>query len=245
MLAGHKHSQSSKADKQWYATTVSLLTNVFGKFRKSNPALEYLRSQPQSQTITTLIQVLSPLTAELVLDAKKYSHALAPGKHRLVPCVFDLELVGGFSKIMEFAQRREIASAFADSLIFEAFGKSPSAVPTDEEFRFLGTEKYRGIAKYALAQKYFSMADTDAHLFGKEYSKVVSGDAMDFAYIASSRPMTLSIRKWGAWTIEHSLTGRSPSKEEIDSLKAAEDRAYQALDALLQSASERQADEIH
>src|SRR5208282_2228022 len=114
--------------------------------------------------------------------------------------VFDLELVGGFDRIMEFARSREIASAFADALVFEAFGKNPSAVPTEEDYRLYGTEEFRGIAKYALAPRYFP-GDAVAYLFGKEYAKVVSGSASDFAYIASSGPMTINIRKWGAWII--------------------------------------------
>lgn len=237
--------ESKHEGETCYPPAMSFLASFLGKLRNSNPALEYLRSQPQNQTISKLIQVLSPLAAELVSDSKKYSRALGPGKPRLTQCVFDLELVGGFGKIMEFARRREIASAFADAVVFEAFGENPSAVPTEEDFKFFRTEKYRGIKKYALAHKYFPTGDTDADLFGKEYAKIASGNAMDFAYIASSRPMTLSIRKWGAWTIDHSLTGREPTREEVDDLKASEDRAYQALSKLVHAASERQTDTNH
>jgi hypothetical protein len=200
--------------------------------RKSNPALEYLKSQPQNAAITKLIQVLPSLAAELVSDSKRVSRTMAQGKRRLTQCVFDLELVGGFDRIMEFAGSREIASAFADALVFEAFKENPSAVPTEEDYRFFGTERFRGIAKYALAPRYFP-GDAVAYLFGKEYAKVVSGNALDFAYIASSGPMTINIRKWGAWIIDHSLTGRSPSQEEIDALNASVGKANQALNNLV------------
>lgn len=208
------------------------LESFIGKLRKSNPALEYLKSQPQSEAITKLIQILPSLAAELVSDSKKVSRTMAPQKRRLIRCVFDLELVGGFDRIMEFAKSREIASAFADALVFEAFGESPSAIPSEWDFRAFGTERFRGIAKYALAPNYFS-GDAVAHLFGKEYAKIVSGNASDFAYIASSGPMTINIRKWGAWIIDHSLTGRLPYQEEIDALNASVGKANQALNNLV------------
>jgi hypothetical protein len=208
------------------------LESFIGKLRKSNPALEYLKAQPQNEAITKLIQILPSLAAELVADSKKVSRTMAPGKRLLTQCVFDLELVGGLDRIMEFIKSREIASAFADALVFEAFGESPSAIPSEWDFRAFGTERFRGIAKYALAQQYFP-GDSVAHLFGKEYAKVVSGNALDFAYIASSGPMTINIRKWGAWIIDHSLTGRLPSQEEINALNASVGKANQALNNLL------------
>jgi hypothetical protein len=208
------------------------LESFVGKPWKSNPALEYLKAKPQNEAITKLIQVLPSLAAELVADSKKVSRTMAPGKRRLTQCVFDLELVGGFDKIMGFAKDKEVASAFADALVFEAFGRNPSAIPSEWDFRAFGTERFRGIAKYALAQQYFP-GDSVAHLFGKEYAKIVSGNALDFAYIASSGPMTINIRKWGAWIIDHALTGKLPSQEEISALNASVGKANQALNNLV------------
>jgi len=45
--------------------------------------------------------------------------------------------------------------------------------------------------------------------------------------------MTINIRKWGAWIIDHALTGKLPSQEEISALNASVGKANQALNNLV------------
>lgn len=120
----------------------------------------------------------------------------------LSECILDLELLSIFNKTLEYAQDKALASIYVDAIIFEATGKEPGGVPSREEFEFGGTEKYRGIAKYGAAPNYFKVSSPYAWLFGKEYSRIKTGSAMDFAYVAAVRTFVTHILETGALAFE-------------------------------------------
>ena len=98
----------------------------------------------------------------------------------------DLELVSAFSVVEEHAGDPALASCYVDAIVFEATGMEASGPPTDDEYRFEGTHRNRGIAKYEKAKQNFNVADPTAWLFAKEYAVITSGDALDFAYLLLS-----------------------------------------------------------
>jgi len=205
-----------------------------------NQALELIRQKPQSEVTSKLVAVLPSLAKELYLEAKNWAQNLGLNSSLLAECVLDLELVGGFDSVAIFTKDMDLSSLYIDAIVFAATGKDVSGIPDEWEYRSTdirdpGTEKYRGIAKYSLGEKYyFNEGDPDAWLFGKEYSRIVTGSA-DITHIVSVSIATLRIRKHGAWITEHALMGRVPSKEERDAFSAFENQAYKGLGKVIKS----------
>ena len=213
--------------------------SIFSRFRNKNavwnPALEHIRSLPQNSVTTKLITALPSLADALHHEAKKQAETLRSSDALLAECLLDLELVGGFDRIVGFTNDNDLASIYVDAIIFCATNKNPGGIPDEMEFKATGTEQYHGIAKYSLAAKYFKVGDPIAWLFGKEYSKIVTGSPNDLAYVAPVWPLTLTARQKGAWITEYALTGRAPSKEERESFSALLDQSIKNLDQLVNS----------
>jgi hypothetical protein len=175
---------------------------------RANPALDYIKSKPPDFVTETLIAAFPSLSASLFSEAGKLAQGLGLNDHLFVECVLDLELVGGLDKVVEFAGDKALASAYVDAIIFDLTDKNPSAVPSELEFQEGGTERYRGIAKYAMAADYFRVPSPGAWLFGREYSGIKTGNAKDLAQIVSARPAFSVILKAGASIFEHMLFER-------------------------------------
>jgi hypothetical protein len=163
---------------------------------RKNPALEFIRSMPQNRITESLIAALPNISDALISEAKKTAKTLEVDDYLFVECVLDLELLGGFNKAIEFTRDKGLASAYVDAIIFSLTTSDPSAVPSEMEFKVGGTEKYRGIAKYAMAKDHYNVSFPEAWLFGKEYSQLKSGNAMDFAYVASAGAVVPCLPLW-------------------------------------------------
>jgi len=233
------NSRSRKRDLRHPALCVILshmpiFKRLIGKRAGLNQALELIKQMPQSNVTSKLVSALPNLAGELYSEARNWAKTLEFSNSLLADCVLDLELVGGFDSVATFAKDMELASLYLDAIVFSATGINVSGIPDEWEYRDTGTEKYHGIAKYSLAKKYFSVGDPDGWLFGKEYSRIVTGNA-DITHIFSVAIATLRIRKHGAWITEHALTGRVPSKEERDAFSAFESQAYKGLGDVIKS----------
>jgi hypothetical protein len=112
-------------------------------------------------------------------------------------------------------------------------GETPGGIPTEDECKFLGTHKSRGIGKCAHAHRFYSTPNPQAWLFGKEYAAVVSGEPCDFAYVASVRSYAAHLLASGKWATRYALTGEAPTREEIDAVAAIVTRAEADLRALV------------
>jgi hypothetical protein len=190
---------------------MSLFSKIFGGNKESiptglaptsNPALEYIRSIPQNQITKTLIEALPNLSLLLLTESRDFAKRLGMKSVLLSECILDLELLSVFNKALEFTQDKALASACVDAIIFEATGREPSGVPGREQFEFGGTENYRGIAKYVMAPDYFKVPSPNAWLFGKEYSRIKTGSALDIAHIAGVRAFVTRILETGALAFE-------------------------------------------
>jgi hypothetical protein len=184
-----------------------------------NPALDELKLLPQTAITAGLIAAMPSLAAELYGEAAKQANALGISDPVFTDCIFDLELVGVFEKAMTFTGDKNLASLFVDAMIFNATGKSPS-VPAGADMSAGLTHQHRGLAKYALAKKYYSVPDPGAWLFGAEYARA-KGNALDPAYVVAAGKSVLYIRRTGAWMTEKALTGKSPAQDEMDALPNA------------------------
>src|SRR5215831_16637381 len=94
--------------------------------------------------------------------------------------------------------------------------------PSPLRFSFLlrAPVSVEGFAKYALAKTHFGeTGDAEGWLFGKEYSQIVSGSPLDFAYIAAVLPLSIRVRVIGGWQTRYALTGQEPSSDEQDALE--------------------------
>jgi hypothetical protein len=180
---------------------MSILSKLLGgKIKpspKANPALEYIQSMPQNYTTETLIAALPNISVALFTEAKQLAKTIGVHSELFAECILDLELVGGFKKAVEFTKSKALASAYMDSIIIEVTGKDPRKVPSELEFKTCGTENYRGIAKYTRAEAHFNVSSPHAWLFGKEYSHLKTGNAMDFAYVAGVGAYVPSILETG------------------------------------------------
>lgn len=172
---------------------------------KPNPALNYIKALPQDRVAETLLAAFTQLCATLVKESKSSAKTLGVDDPQFAECVLDLLLLGGFDKVFEFARDKALASAYIDAIVFNVTNSNPSEIPDDLEFEIGGTERYRGIAKYALAKDHYKLAFPEAWLFGKEYSMLKSGNANDFAYVASVGPVVTTIMKTGALIFERTL----------------------------------------
>jgi hypothetical protein len=211
------------------------LERFFGKSAVPNPALDHIRSLPEKDVTVKLVSALPSLARELLSEARKQAKALRSQNSLLVECVLDLELVGALDRVAKFTNDYDLASIYVDAIVFEATNKGPSGIPADLEFKATGTEQHRGIAKYSVAEKYFNVGDPCAWLFGKEYSKIMTGSALDIAYVTPVGPTTLIIRQYGAWMTDYALTGKVPGKEEKDAFLAVIERSNKALEELTNS----------
>jgi hypothetical protein len=188
-----------------------------------NPALDEVKQLPQTAITAGLVAAVPGLATELYVEAKKRNVELGISDASFAECIFDLELVGAFERAMIFAGDKNLVSLFVDAVVFNATGKSPSA-PSHEEIIYGETVVHRGIAKYALAKKHLttSFPDPGAWLFITEYMQA-RGDVMNPAYFMAGADSVLPIRRTGEWITEKALTGKSPTKEEMDALPKAID----------------------
>lgn len=191
------------------------------RLMERNPALEELESQPRTAITAGLIAAVPALATELYGDAGKGASALGISDPAFIDCVFDLQLVGAFEKAMNFTGDMNLASLFVDAMVFKATGKSPS-VPSESDLNVGSTRQHRGLPKYVLARKHFSVRDPVALLFGREYAtakgKGLNPDDVDRGIIAA-----LYARQAGAWAAEIALTGKSPTNEEISAFSKSID----------------------
>jgi hypothetical protein len=173
---------------------------------KHNPALDHIKSMPPTPITETLITVLPGLSSALLSEAQISAKVLSLEDRRFVMCILDLELFGGFNKALEFTHDDELASIYIDAIVFNLTAEDPSRVPSEMDFRLGGTENFRGIAKYAKAKDYFNVSFPEAWMFGKEYSQIKTGNALDFAYVASVSPVVVTIIEKGALLFQHMLS---------------------------------------
>lgn len=184
-----------------------------------NPALDELKQLPQTAVTAGLINALPGLAAELVAEARKQASSLGINDTVFAECILDLELAGAFERVLTFVGNRNLASLFIDAVVFEATGKRPSN-PSGVDMIACLTHQHRGLAKYAIAKRYFSVPDPGAWLFGTEYASV-KGNARDPIHVMNAGIPVLFIRRTGAWAAEKALTGKSPTNEETDALPNA------------------------
>jgi hypothetical protein len=200
-----------------------------------NRALDFIAVSYRDNPWTEhLLKAHPDLTSALYGDAEETAAKIltrtradvTPDRRRLfTECVLDLELVSAFSVVEGHTGDPAIASCYIDAIVFEATGMESSRPPTDDEYRFEGTYRNRGIAKYRRAKQDFNVADPVAWLFAKEYAVIASGDALDFAYIAAVLPLTLPIRAHGRWTTGYWLTGKLPTVAEQNALAILMEKA--------------------
>lgn len=186
-------NRGRNADRQTLAASVT-----------ANPPLDYIRSMPKTQITETLIAALPQLSAELFFEAQRAAKELDLNDVKFVECILDLELVGGFDKILEFTGDKRLASAYVDAIVLSLTGGT-CTLPSEMEFRDGGTEAHRGIAKYVAAGDYIDVSFPEAWLFGKEYSQIKSGNAKDLGNIASVAPVVVIILKAGATIFQQAL----------------------------------------
>jgi hypothetical protein len=203
---------------------------------KPNPALDCIRSNPQNQTSSTLIAALPNLSLILLTEARSFAKRLGVNSELLAECILDFELLGLFNKVLEYTHDKALASLYVDSVIFEATGKEPSGVPSSAEFQLGGTENYRGIAKYMKAPDYFHVSSPQAWLLGKEYSRIKTGNALDFAYGAGVAIFVPLILETGAITFE--------IIEELGTLSPDTDSRGLTLEKALRSIDPNKAEKI-
>lgn len=127
-------------------------------------------------------------------------------------------LVGCYGEILRYCEDNDLASLFADALLYQATGCGPST-PSELAVRDEGTEGFRGLPKYAAARKCLGVADVEGWVFGKEYSELISGHRKDIAHIMAVQPMTILIRAQAKWTAGHFLFGILPTEEEQKNLQ--------------------------
>jgi hypothetical protein len=133
----------------------------------------------------------------------------------LTACVLDLEMAYAFQSVREHTGDSALSSCYIDAVIFQATGNEASDYPSEMQYRVEGTQACRGIGKYQRAKNHFSVADHDGWLFGKEYSAIATGSALDVALISGIQPLTLLIRiRDGKWLTRYLLTGQLPSDDE-------------------------------
>jgi hypothetical protein len=188
---------------------------------RRNPALDELKQLPQTAITAGLIAAMPGLATELYGEAAKAANALGIADPAFADCVFDLQLVGAFEQAMIFTGDRNLASLFVDAMIFQATGKAPS-VPSHAEIISGETSEHRGIAKYVLATKHSSsgLSDPGAWAFGAEYARAIGGE-WDLTNVVVPGQSVLFIRRTGVWATERALTGKFPTKEEMDALPNA------------------------
>jgi hypothetical protein len=184
-----------------------------------NPALEELKRLPQTAITVGLIAAIPSLTTELLGEARNQAASLEICDANFIECIFDLELTSAFERAMAFAQDRNVVSLFIDAMVFMATGKSPSA-PTGVDMIAGLTHQHRGIAKYAISEKFYSAPDPGAWSFGAEYARA-KGNAQDPMLAVAAGASVLDIRRAGAWATEKALTGRTPTQQEMDALPNA------------------------
>ena len=184
-----------------------------------NPALDELKRLPQTAITVGLIAAIPPLTSELLGQARNEAASLEISDANFIECIFDLELTSAFERAMAFAQDRNLVSLFIDAMVFMATGKTPSA-PTGVDMIAGLTNQHRGIAKYAISKKFYSVPDPGAWLFGAEYARA-KGNAQDPMLAVAAGGSVLYIRRAGAWATEKALTGKTPTQQEMDALPNA------------------------
>jgi hypothetical protein len=203
----------------FWSKLVSSPPSTASNLPKDNPALRALRSLPQTAVIAGLSGALPQLAQELRTQADKQAAELEIPRPDFADCILDLELVGAFERVLRFAGDPRLASLFVDAIVFEATKQSPR-VPTQAQIIAGWTHQHRGIAKYALAQSVSRVPDPGLWLFGSEYARA-RGKPNNPFYTVAAGASVLYIRRVGVWVAEHALTGRLPTRQEIDALPQA------------------------
>ncbi len=202
-------SRYSPMDPKLHALTNSLSKFADGLYRDAEDAARTL---------------LQNATASLVTHVAK---GVAPGasggtqQRILANCIFDLQSTVFFIELKNHLGDCERASALVDALLYQATGDE-AASATEDELLDAGTQNVRGISKYQAARKSMPhIADTEAWIFGKEFSAIVSGNPKDFAYVVSVSPFSVLARVRARWHIRFLLHGVVPTEEEKQAFHVA------------------------
>jgi hypothetical protein len=215
------------------------------RLRAGNGALSYLVSHypaPDAR-LQTVIDSLPKFADELYRDAKEAARSLlrshtpnpliriargiaaavsgASAKEiALANSIFDLELTVFFSEMTKHLGNSDIASVVVDALLYQATGLEAGS-PNEEELLFAGTQNTRGIHKFQVARKSMPhIGDSEAWTFGKEFSAIFSGSAMDIAHVVSVYSFSLVTRVQSRWHIRYLIYGTLPTKEDEQALDA-------------------------
>jgi hypothetical protein len=211
---------------------------------EGNRALTFLAESYSGHPSTKrLIDVLPVLADALYTKATATAAVLSQGtdqplstgsRELLATCILELELVCAFQAVLDHTRDSALSSCYVDAVFFQAIGQEAGRDPTEIQYLAEGTQKCRGIAKYQQAKKYLHVGDPDAWLFGKEYSAIITGNALNFACISAVQPLTLLIRiRDGKWLTRYLLTGQLPTDEEQSQLRGSWNRLRGAQKKLL------------
>lgn len=210
-----------------YNARMSVISKIFrpssARRRQAddNPPLTFIKSIPQNSVTDVLVRVFPKICDAVLTGAERSAAWIGLRDSLFEECIIDLELMGGFGTVLEFASDKALASAYVDAVVFDLTGKNPSVVPSDAEIWSGGTEKYRGIAKFVMARHCFRLPRPEAHLFGKEYSQIRTGNSADLAEIAVGSSAASRILGFGKAIFDHFLFGPGnplPPEEEVWSL---------------------------
>ena len=205
---------------------------------KRNPALDELKLLPQTAVTAGLIAAVPGLATELYGVAVEGARRLGSSDTDSIECIIDLMVVGAVARAGNFTGDQNLASLFADALIFEATGKNPTE-PTVSEMIAGRTRKYRGISKYALACRHLRMRDPVVSLFGNEYA-IGKGNVSNEDDLVRGTLLALHLRQAGEWATDIALTGKAPTSEEMDAVLKALDALGKALLQKSTAATERE-----
>lgn len=217
--------------------------------RAGNRALEYLRAHYSAEPdLRDLVESLPMFGFVLRNDAKRQAsdiwHELAgpglrllgriSGKRKLLTnCVIDLMLTSCFSQILESRKDRELASLLADAAVYEITGYEAGKA-TESQVLDEGTQKVRGLSKYALGRKILQVGDVEGWVFGKECAALLSGRSKDIAHIMTVQPYAVRIRGVGELVARYWIYGIEVTEADLEKVSqrfvSAREELWRAID---------------
>lgn len=214
------------------------------KLRAGNCALDYIRAHyTLSSELADLVDCLPPLAFVLRNQAKREASELwdggagltlrlfgkVSGKYRLLTnCIIDLMLVPCFNEMFKSGKDEKLTSLLVDAALYEATG-CEAGTPTESEILDEGTQRVRGVSKYALGRKYLRVADVEGWMFGKEYAALMTGNPKDLPYIVAVRPYTVRIRGVGKLIAKYWLYGTEFAETDLERVSRRVDDARKKL----------------
>lgn len=225
--------------------------------RTGNKALSYLvDNYPQDTKLQTVVDLFPRFAGEMYATARDAAHTLLR-KHTpnpliriakriatsvtgsgaketaLANCILDLQLTVCFSEFSKYFGDSDIASVLVDAFLYQATGFEADS-PTEEQLLFAGTHNTRGIHKFQIAWKSMPhIGDSEAWIFGKEFSAIASGNSKDIACIVSVSPFSLVARVRARWLIRYLLYGTPPTKEDEQALEVDIKKQEKSLKEML------------